>query len=205
MSNMYQDTDSFKTKSAKFYIGGWQYPVTMSEELVEKLNNMDGAIIALNDVANASTGAERIVAEAVLKHLMDEVYEDIAYHDPVRKYESKPWDQLLELVQTLPDSLYNKNTLGSDEPKLLARPTAARYVRAHLDSIYDFIEKNWGREGSVQSQSIKGKIENAYNYIPHRAQGGVTQQEVEFYEHLSDVFVTLVKAWMKDEHVRLNG
>lgn len=203
MSKMYQDTDSIKP--AKFYIGGFQYPVTMSEELVDKLNSMEGAIIDLNDVANASTGAERLVAEAVLKHLMDEIYDDIAYHDPVRKFNDKPWDQLLELVRTLPESLYNKNTLDSDEPKLLARTTAARYVRAHLDSIFAFIENNWGREGSVQSQSIKGKIENAYNYIPHRAQGGVSHQEVEFYEHLSDVFVTLVKAWMKDEHVKLNG
>ena len=182
-----------------------QYPVTMSENLVEELNNTQGVIAELYDLAENGAGADRLVAQVMLNRMLDEVAEDINYHDPVRKYESKPWDQLLELVQTLPDSLYNKNTLGSDEPKLLARPTAARYVRAHLDSIYDFIEKNWGREGSVQSQSIKGKIENAYNYIPHRAQGGVTQQEVEFYEHLSDVFVTLVKAWMKDEHVRLNG
>lgn len=182
-----------------------KYPVTMSENLVEEINNTQGVIAELYDLAENGTGADRLVAQVMLNRMLDEVAEDINYHDPVRKYESKPWDQLLELVQTLPDSLYNKNTLGSDEPKLLARPTAARYVRAHLDSIYDFIEKNWGREGSVQSQSIKGKIENAYNYIPHRAQGGVTQQEVEFYEHLSDVFVTLVKAWMKDEHVRLNG
>lgn len=182
-----------------------QYPVTMSENLVEELNNTQGVIAELYDLAENGAGADRLVAQVMLNRMLDEVAEDINYHDPVRKYESKPWDQLLELVQTLPDSLYNKNTLGSDEPKLLARPTAARYVRAHLDSIYAFIEKNWGREGSVQSQSIKGKIENAYNYIPHRAQGGVTQQEVEFYEHLSDVFVTLVKAWMKDEHVRLNG
>lgn len=182
-----------------------QYPVTMSENLVEELNNTQGVIAELYDLAENGTGADRLVAQVMLNRMLDEVAEDINYHDPVRKYESKPWDQLLELVQTLPDSLYNKNTLGSDEPKLLARPTAARYVRAHLDSIYGFIEKNWGREGSVQSQSIKGKIENAYNYIPHRGQGGVTQQEVEFYEHLSDVFVTLVKAWMKDEHVRLNG
>lgn len=182
-----------------------QYPVTMSENLVEELNNTQGVIAELYDLAENGAGADRLVAQVMLNRMLDEVAEDINYHDPVRKYESKPWDQLLELVQTLPDSLYNKNTLGSDEPKLLARPTAARYVRAHLDSIYDFIEKNWGREGSVQSQSIKGKIENAYNYIPHRAQGGVTQQEVEFYEHLSDVFVTLVKAWMKDEYVRLNG
>lgn len=182
-----------------------QYPVTMSENLVEELNNTQGVIAELYDLAENGTGADRLVAQVMLNRMLDEVSEDINYHDPVRKYESKPWDQLLELVQTLPDSLYNKKTLGGDEPKLLARPTAARYVRAHLDSIYAFIEKNWGREGSVQSQSIKGKIENAYNYIPHRAQGGVTQQEVEFYEHLSDVFVTLVKAWMKDEHVRLNG
>lgn len=182
-----------------------QYPVTMSDNLVAELNDMQGVIAELYDLSENGTGADRLVAQVMLKRMVDEVYEDIAYHDPVRKYESKPWDQLLELVRALPDSLYNKNTLGSGESKLLARPTAARYVRAHLDSIYAFIEKNWGCEGSVQSQSIKGKIENAYNYIPHRAQGGVTQQEVEFYEHLSDVFVTLVKAWMKDEHVRVNG
>lgn len=192
------------SNATTYHVKG-QYPVTMSENLVEELNNTQGVIAELYDLAENGVGADRLVAQVMLNRMLDEVSEDINYHDPVRKYESKPWDQLLELVQTLPDSLYNKNTLGSDEPKLLARPTAARYVRAHLDSIYAFIEKNWGREGSVQSQSIKGKIENAYNYIPHRAQGGVTQQEVEFYEHLSDVFVTLVKAWMKDEHVRLNG
>lgn len=192
------------SNATTYHVKG-QYPVTMSENLVEELNNTQGVIAELYDLAENGVGADRLVAQVMLNRMLDEVAEDINYHDPVRKYESKPWDQLLELVQTLPDSLYNKNTLGSGEPKLLARPTAARYVRAHLDSIYAFIEKNWGREGSVQSQSIKGKIENAYNYIPHRAQGGVTQQEVEFYEHLSDVFVTLVKAWMKDEHVRLNG
>ena len=192
------------SNATTYHVKG-QYPVTMSENLVEELNNTQGVIAELYDLAENGVGADRLVAQVMLNRMLDEVAEDINYHDPVRKYESKPWDQLLELVTTLPDSLYNKNTLGSDEPKLLARPTAARYVRAHLDSIYAFIEKNWGREGSVQSQSIKGKIENAYNYIPHRAQGGVTQQEVEFYEHLSDVFVTLVKAWMKDEHVRMNG
>lgn len=182
-----------------------QYPVTMSDNLVEELNNMQGVIAELYDLSENGTGADRIVAQVMLKRVVDEVYEDVAYHDPVRKFNDKPWDQLLDLVTTLPLSLYNKNTLDGDNPKLLARPTAARYVRAHLDSIYTFIEKNWGREGSVQSQSIKGKIENAYNYIPHSGRGSVTHQEVEFYEHLSDVFVTLVEAWMKDEHVKFNG
>lgn len=182
-----------------------QYPVTMSDNLVEELNNMQGVIAELYDLSENGTGADRIVAQVMLKRMVDEVYEDVAYHDPVRKFNDKPWDQLLDLVTTLPLSLYNKNTLDGDNPKLLARPTAARYVRAHLDSIYAFIEKNWCREGSVQSQSIKGKIENAYNYIPHSGRGSVTHQEVEFYEHLSDVFVTLVEAWMKDEHVKLNG
>ena len=182
-----------------------QYPVTMSDNLVEELNNMQGVIAELYDLSENGTGADRIVAQVMLKRMVDEVYEDVAYHDPVRKFNDKPWGQLLDLVTSLPLSLYNKNTLDGDNPKLLARPTAARYVRAHLDSIYTFIEKNWGREGSVQSQSIKGKIENAYNYIPHSGRGSVTHQEVEFYEHLSDVFVTLVEAWMKDEHVKFNG
>ena len=192
------------SNATTYHVKG-QYPVTMSDNLVEELNNMQGVIAELHDLSENGTGADRIVAQVMLKRMVDEVYEDVAYHDPVRKFNDKPWDQLLDLVTTLPLSLYNKNTLDGDNPKLLARPTAARYVRAHLDSIYAFIEKNWGREGSVQSQSIKGKIENAYNYIPHSGRGSVTHQEVEFYEHLSDVFVTLVEAWMKDEHVKLNG